>query len=1209
MKCLWIVFFIWAGLSSAAAKDPAVELKIFGRPTVQAIDFTPEKADQRWLADKGVLRIGVSSPDYPPFDITTYTHDYEGITADYSALLGKALKVPLKVLRYPDRTALIHALLNQEIDLIGTANNFESIVPGIALSEPYAVDQPTIVAPVGRYSSASINVAAKKVAMVDYYLPLETVKQFYPDTEFLLYPSTLNAIGAVALGEADLYLGDSISTGYLISKNYLYTLQVVDFPPMAVNSFSFATLQSNRRLMRLVNNALAVIPATERRAIAHRWTSSTVGITSTRKIKFTPKEQQWIEQHPRVRVLYNRNFLPFTYTDEQGKFRGLSADVLCKISLLTGLKFQAIEGTSVNKTIADLRSGKGDLMPALVPGAEREKDVRFTRAYLTPPLVMVVRNTEDAPRSLMEMAGKKLVIIEGNPHYKELHQNFPEIQIVEVGNFNKAFELLARGSVDAVVNSLASARYIIAQGYPGKLKMVSTVGTEGEQIAFAVDKNAPELLSILNKALLSFSPDELDEVTNRWRQAVVLEDSYWARHKAEIIEGLIAVLVVLLGVFAWITSLRREVAKRKKAESALNDKLEFERVLINGTPHPIYARDRNANLLLCNKAYLDTFNVKDGTYLLGTNVIQSLLSDSTQAAQYHQDYLDVMDKGEPSFKDRLLVSASGQVMTIYHWMLPYRGSDGEVKGLIGGWIDVSERQQLVQQLHAAKTEADNANRAKTTFLSTMSHEIRTPMNAVIGMLEIASKAAEQGMFDQEAIEVASDAAKGLLDLIGDILDIARIESGQLSLTPERCNLRDLVMSVVRIFDGPAKQKSLQLQVNVAPEVINDVLIDPMRFKQVLANLISNAIKFTAHGSIQVSVSTCYNGQGDVMPLVVAVKDSGIGISASDQQRLFEPFSQIHSPNEAANKGSGLGLMISRTLVEMMGGLLTLVSKEASGTLIIITLDLPVFTHNDRQAPTPQASVPTSMQPQGTPLSILIVDDYAANRIVLSRQLTYLGHDVSEASDGQQGLAMWNEQPFDVIITDCNMPNMDGYQLTQAIRTQEHVTKEPACLIVGFTANAVPEERQRCLEAGMNDCLFKPISLQQLDALVQELHQVNLDACAGDELSEQSLDQRLKYLAGNDPQTEQALRRELRDSSQQALIELQQRVALSDRQGLSQLAHQIKGGARMLQFEALIITCENLEACYQQPGTHEQLALAVSAMQERIQELLQWLQAE
>ncbi|WP_259640657.1 histidine kinase dimerization/phospho-acceptor domain-containing protein, partial [Pseudomonas savastanoi] len=300
--------------------------------------------------------------------------------------------------------------------------------------------------------------------------------------------------------------------------------------------------------------------------------------------------------------------------------------------------------------------------------------------------------------------------------------------------------------------------------------------------------------------------------------------------------------LLLLGLLAWNAWMRRQIRQREAAERALGDQFEFMRALVEGTPHPIYVRDREGMLRMCNDSYLRVFSAQRED-IIGKSATEGVLGNAFEAREYAADYQRVMASNTALILDRPLRIGDRQ-MTIYHWILPFRDSLGEVQGIIGGWIDISERRQLIEDLQAAKEQADAASRAKSTFLATMSHEIRTPMNAVIGMLELALKRADHGELDRSAIEVAYSSANDLLDLIGDILDIARIESGRLSLNPERANLRRLVESVLRVFDGLARQKDLDLVLELDSRINADVLIDPLRFKQILSNLVSNAIKFT-----------------------------------------------------------------------------------------------------------------------------------------------------------------------------------------------------------------------------------------------------------------------------------------------------------------------------------------------------------------------------
>ena len=1197
-----LLALVLTGAFQNAWAAPAQTLQVLGRSTVDGYGASLDESDWRWLRSKGTLRLGASAPDYSPFAMTSNGNDYEGLTADYVQLLGQLLNVRIEVRRYASRTEVLEALKRGEVDLLGTSNGYEAADSDLVLSRAYADDLPTLVTRVGDSQNLPTDLAGKRVAMLYHYLPPETVKAFYPKADVQLFPSTLSAIGAVAFGNADVYLGDSISANYLINKNYLNNVQLADFSQMEVQNFAFAMPRNNEQLLRVVNVALASIPVGERMSILRRWSAGGASMPGQQTLHFSASEQRWMAQHPRLRVAIDDSFLPLSFYGQDGEFRGISADVLAKVALRTGLKFDVQRAQSVPELIEQIRGDRADLLITLTPSAEREGTLRFTRPYLSMPFVLVSRTGAGNPGTLDDMAGKRLAVIRGNPVRSMLVEDFPRVTLVDADNAQQAMALVANGQADAAVNSLITARYMISRQYRDRLRITSTVGTQSAQVAFATARGSLELYSILEKALLSIPPEELDEVTNRWRSEVVVDDSYWLRNRTAIIQGFSLAALLLLVALGWIAYLRRLIRKRRQAEIALNDQLEFMRVLIDGTPHPIYVRDREGKLLVCNEGYLQVFKVERQA-VIGKTVLEGVLSNLEEARAYHDDYLQVMREGLPRVQDRSL-SMGGNVLTIYHWMLPYRGSDGEVSGMIGGWIDVSERQRLLEALREAKEGADDANRAKTTFLATMSHEIRTPMNAVIGMLELAMKKADQGIMDRFAIEVASGAARGLLDLIGDILDIARIESGRLSLTPERANLRELVESVVRIFEGLARQKQLRLVLELEAAANGDVLIDPLRFKQVLSNLLSNAIKFTEKGHVRVSVKAQTSDNGERLAVRLLVEDSGSGISDEDQQRLFSPFTQASNNTQSARSGSGLGLVISRTLCEMMGGQLRLTSTLGQGTQIDVQLALPTLQ--------PLKEIPRESAEPATPghtLNILVIDDYPANRLLLSQQLSYLGHRVKDAEDGAHGLRAWRGETFDVVISDCNMPIMNGYELARAIREEEAARGLPPCLILGFTANAQPEEVSRCRAAGMDDCLFKPISLKDLNArLAQVTPQPTVvtgeapDSPLTDEIDLSSLEQ----LTRGDRASIKSLLGDLASSNDEDMARLLRLFTRNDLPGMADLAHRVKGGARIIKAGALISACENLEAACNGPDSL-QLTDAVDGLQQAMERLAEQLE--
>ena len=1173
----------------AVAVDQPHALRLLGHSQLENPRLTLDETDWRWLRERRTLVMGVSAPDYAPFDLSNNNDELEGITADYAALVAQALNIIIEVRRYDTRDEVIDALKQGAVDFVGSANGYEAADPELELSRSYANDQPTLVTRIGDTQALSADLAGKRVAMLYHYMQPDAVQQFYPHAQLQLFASTFEAIGAVAFGRADAYLGDAISTRYLINKNHLNNVRVADFSGLEVNPFGFAFTKDNIRLRNIINAALAIVPVNQQMDILRRWSAGGSGFMEAERLRLSDSEQRWLEKHPRVKVAVLDKFVPLSFFNEQGQFEGLSAEVLARISLRTGLKFDVVKGSSLPRQIDEVNAGQADMLAVITPSVERTEKLRFTRPYLSNPYVLVVRAEDERLVTLEDLPGKRLAFIRSNSLGEQITRDYPGIEFIDSANPEAAMELVANGGADATVISLISARYMIARHYRDRLRMTSTVGTEPARITFGVNRSQLELYSILDKALLSITPEELDELTNHWRSEIIIEDSYWLRHRNAIIQGFSLAAVLLLITLCWAFYLRSLIRKRAQAERALSDQMRFMSVLIDGTPHPIYVRDRQGRLMACNNAYLDVFGFKLED-VIGKTVVETDTGNPPQAQSYHDDYLKLMARGEPQIHDRILRVPGGEVLTIYHWMLPYRDGDEKVVGMIAGWVDVSERHRLLGQLQEAKDDADAANRAKTTFLATMSHEIRTPMNAVIGMIELALKSAEQGRADRDALEVASVASRGMLELIGDILDIARIESGHLSLAQEPANLRELLASVVRVFEGLARAKGLALRVTLDPALDRPVLIDPLRFKQVVSNLLSNAIKFTSKGQVQLGA------QGDVAEdqlwLRLWVQDTGMGISAQDQQRLFNPFSQGSNAEQSARSGSGLGLVISRSLCEMMGGQLHLSSVLGQGTRVDVSVALSLAA----ALPVP-ASAPAAHSPPTRALSILVVDDYPANRLLLARQLSFLGHRITTAEDGVQGLALWQAGHFDGVITDCNMPLKDGYTLARDIRTQEHERGLVPCLLLGFTANAQPEEAERCRQAGMDGCLFKPTGLEDLrSALAPRM------ASLCEPQAEPAFDLgALIMLTGDDHAALNELLMPLLDSleADQRLLPSLRRQA--DFAQLHDLAHRAKGGARMVKAHALIACCETLEAVCERQDL-QALGAAVEDVEQAIDDL-------
>ena len=516
-------------------------------------------------------------------------------------------------------------------------------------------------------------------------------------------------------------------------------------------------------------------------------------------------------------------------------------------------------------------------------------------------------------------------------------------------------------------------------------------------------------------------------------------------------------------------ALREAEDRARQAEARLRD-------VIEAIPEGVVFLDAEGRYVLWNQTYAEIYHDSADLFRIGARLVDTLRVGIARGG-----YPDAVGREEEWLAARMaLLENPGerheQRIADGRWLMIEERKTSE-GGVIGLRVDITDMKHQSQALEAALHRAEAANEAKTEFLANLSHEIRTPLNGVLGMADVLART-PLAPLQRDIVQTIATSAGALNQVLSDLLDFSQLESGRLEIVSETFDIEAVMADCQATYDTIARGKKLNLVVDVVEAARRRVAGDPNRLRQILANLISNALKFTARGRVAVHVDLDEEGR-----FRFVVSDTGRGFAPEEAERLFARFQQADGSSTRLHGGLGLGLAICRQLAERMGGTISATAQPGAGAVFTLVLPLPLAPMDVAAANPPALEAGQPADSEDAALRVLVTDDNATNRMVAELIMVSIGAEVTCAENGQEAVDAFDQSPFDVVLMDLQMPVMDGLAATRAIREREAERGLPRTPVVVVSANIMPEQRAASAAAGADDHLGKPVRAEELIAAV------------------------------------------------------------------------------------------------------------------------------
>ena len=1001
--------------------------------------------EQRWLQTNQVVLVGAGL-DWAPFDFINEQGQYQGVSRDYLDLIAEktGLKFSYQTGYWWQNLARFR---RGQIDLLPAVYKTPARLKFMQFSRSYheTLDYFFIRTDLDPDSLQSLEGLRVAVPRDDAHI--QVIETHFPELELVEVDTLDSAVDAVLEGRAELLFETYAVMVYALDKQAITTIQPWrSTRELGSRYIHMATRKTDPILASVIQKGLDAITISEKRAIHERWFKQR-SIISSPGLTLSQTDRDWLAANPSIRFGGDPNWLPYEAFDSDGNYIGIVAEHLKLIAQKLGLEIVYVPTESWSETVAMARNGTIDVLSETSDSTLTEA-LAFTQSYLSSPVVIVMSNRENYVDSIDSIRDQDIAVIRDYGYVPAIRKAYPNIVLTEVTSIQDGLTAVSTGRVDALLATLAQASYHISEMGINNIRIVGETGFN-TKLAFGIQPDKAPLVSLFNRALADISQAEKQMILDAWGR-----HKFVSRIDYGLIGRILLVFLLLAAVILyWNRKLATEVRLRKEAEAQTQTLLDY-------IPLQVAVTGYDGKIFTVNPQALRDYKLTPEE-LNNYNMLDFYQDKSQRDALM----AEIREKGYVEQKIVAFKGLDGQVHSMMVSMIPIQYH--KQNALLSIAVDITERLEMEQALREARDRAEVANKAKSAFLANMSHEIRTPMNAIMGFTELLSaRLTEPGL--KKYADTIQSAGKDLLLLINDILDLSKIEAGKLDIDKSPANPHDLFREVANIFALSLRQKDVNMLLEVAPSIPESLMLDTVRLRQVLLNLMGNAVKFTESGYVKLRAYT--EEEDSVLSrlnLKIDVEDTGIGIARADLDTIFDEFNQTSSHDLSRFGGTGLGLAISSRLVKLMGGELTVSSQPEVGSTFTVTLnqvDVASIAASERDEQIQAGDLSLEF----LPATIMVVDDVANNRQLLRENFRDSSLRIIEASNGLNAIELLETEPVDLILMDLRMPVMSGYEAAARIKAERDIP------IIALTASVMKEDFERIQKSDFDDYVRKPV---------------------------------------------------------------------------------------------------------------------------------------